>query len=68
LRKVLSFKAEGQRKWRQPQKTWRKQVEEQARGTGLQKEDTGTRWRNAAKLITPEKNVYSVTGIEPDQS
>jgi len=39
LREVLSFKAESQRKWGQPWKTWMGKVEA-IRGIGLQKEDT----------------------------
>jgi len=66
LRKVLSFKMEGQRKRGQPWKIWRRQVEEEIRVIGLWKENAldWPRWRNGIMLIHGRNEVNLATPVE----
>ena len=71
LRRALAFEVEGSRRRGRPKKTWKKQVEETIKQTGLRKEDALNRekWRSGVKKIAEGIRCIrppSLTGRNPD--
>ena len=68
LRRALEFSVSGQRKRGRPKKTWRRQVEEEARRMGLTNEDAGDSqlWRERVIEIAEGIRPPSLSRTKPD--
>ena len=62
--KALKFEVSGNRGTGRPKQTWKKQVENKMKKSGLLKEDAcnGTKWRGVVKTITIQNPANSVEG------
>ena len=68
LRKALEFSVSGRRKRGRPKKTWRRQMEDEARKIGLTVKDARDRelWREGVRAIAEGIRPPSLTRTTPD--